>query len=398
MNHLSGGGPPAPDKAPRIAATPPMGWNSWNNFGWKITEGDVLRTAGALVSTGLRDLGYIYVVIDDCWSSKGGRDAHGDLAADPERFPSGIKALADHVHGLGLKIGIYSDAADRTCGGHPGSFGFEAQDAALWASWGIDFLKYDYCNAPADQESAVRRYTAMGAALKKTGREILYSLCEWGGRSPHLWGREAGGHMWRVSGDVFDSWVSIWIEQGKYYGVGVDVSLDIAAGLTEYGGPGGWNDLDMLVVGLRGKGTVHGGGMSDVEYRTHMSMWCMACSPLMIGCDVSAMDSPTAGLLMNPEVLSVSQDPRGIPARRAGVQGRCEVWKKPLADGSTAVALVNRGSSGADVILRAGEIGMRDSPKIARDLWAGSDAADFKAELVRRVQPHETILFKVTGS
>lgn len=356
-----------------------------------------MRTAGALVSTGLKDLGYTYVVIDDCWSSKGGRDSNGDLVPDPERFPGGIKALADHVHVLGLKIGIYSDAADRTCGGQPGSFGFEEQDAALWASWGIDFLKYDYCNAPFDQESAIHRYRAMGAALKKTGREFLFSLCEWGGRSPQLWGREVGGHMWRVSGDVFDSWVSIWIEQGKYYGVGVDVSLDIAAGLSEYGGPGGWNDLDMLVVGLRGKGTVHGGGMSDVEYRTHMSMWCMACSPLMIGCDVGAMDSRTAGLLMNPEVLSVNQDPLGIPARRAAVQGRCEVWRKPLADGSTAVALVNRGSSGAEVILRAGEIGMRDLPKIARDLWAGRDEGELTSELARRVQPHETILLKVTG-
>jgi alpha-galactosidase len=379
-----------------LAATPPMGWNSWNMFGPKVSQEVIRRTAEAIAASGLKDCGYEYVVIDDCWSRKSGRDSHGDLVPDPERFPGGIQALADHVHGLGLKIGIYSDAAEQTCGHHPGSLGFEDQDAELWASWGIDFLKYDYCAAPTDQAAAIERYTRMGEALRNTGREFLYSLCEWGGRAPHVWGRKAGGHMWRVSGDVYDSWVNIWMPDWNAYAVGVDVSLDLAAALAPYGGPGGWNDLDMLVVGLKGRGQISGCGMSPVEYRTHMSLWCMACSPLMIGCDVRTLETDTAELLMNREVLAVNQDPLGIPARRVKRSGRCEAWWKPLADGSAAVALVNRGSEGEDFRVKAGDISMLDEPKLVRDLWKGEDVADFNEETVQRIQPHETLLMKIT--
>jgi alpha-galactosidase len=380
----------------QLAATPPMGWNSWNMFGDKVNEQAVRGVADAIVSSGLRDCGYGYIVIDDCWSRKDGRDPNGDLVPDPEKFPNGLQALADYVHGLGFKIGLYSDAADRTCGGHPGSYGFEEQDAGLWAAWGIDFLKYDYCNAPFEQSAAIDRYSRMGAALRGTGREFLFSLCEWGNQSPHLWGRDTGGHMWRVSGDVFDSWVDIWMAAWKSYGKGVDVSLDIAHDLHEYGGPGGWNDLDMLVVGLKGRGQISGGGLSHLEYQTHMSMWCMACSPLMVGCDVRSMDQETAALLMNREVLAVNQDPLGAPAYRARQFGPCEVWKKPLADGSMAVALINRGSVGNDILLKARDVGLLESPKLVRDLWAGKDTADFTVELTQRVQPHETILLKIT--
>lgn len=374
-----------------------MGWNSWNQFGWNITEAVVRETANAIISSGLKDCGYEYVVIDDCWSKKEGRDGDGYLVADPDKFPNGIKALADYIHSLGLKIGIYSDAADKTCGSYPGSFGFEEQDAEMWASWGIDFLKYDYCFAPEDQATAIERYTRMGEALRSTGREFLFSLCEWGGRSPHLWGRSVGGHMWRVSGDVFDSWVNIWVAPHKYYGTGIDVSIDLADDLAEYGGPGGWNDLDMLIVGLKGKGLISGGGLSFVEYQTHMSMWCMACSPLMIGCDIRVMEPETASLLMNREVLAINQDALDRPARRVRRFGPCEVWKKPLADGSVAVALINRGASGSDVTFKASDIGLLDTPKLARNLWTQEDIADFRMELTRRVQPHETVLLKVTG-
>ena len=378
-----------------LAATPPMGWNSWNMFGSAVHETVVREISEAMVSSGLKDCGYEYIVIDDCWSQKGGRDRNGDLVPDPQKFPSGMKALTDYLHGLGFKVGIYSDAAKLTCGGHPGSYRFEDQDAARWAAWGFDFLKYDYCNAPFDQAEAIRRYTRMGEALRKTGREFLFSLCEWGGRGPHLWGRSVGGHAWRVSGDVFDSWINIWMPDWKTYGVGVDVSIDLANDLHEFGGPGGWNDLDMLVVGLRGKGQISGGGMSFIEYQTHMSMWCMACSPLMIGCDVRKLDRETASLLMNQEVLALSQDPLGRPAWRAKQFGPCEVWKKPLADGSTAVALINRGSTGCDILLKASDIGLLDQPKLVRNLWAGEAIADFKVELTQRVQPHETILLKI---
>jgi alpha-galactosidase len=380
-----------------LAATPPMGWNSWNQFGHRVDEAVIRETADALVSSGLKDCGYDYIVIDDCWSRKSGRDGNGDLVPDPERFPNGINALADHVHGKGLKIGIYSDAAEKTCGAFPGSFGFEAQDAKLWASWGIDFLKYDYCNAPEDQATAIDRYIRMGDALRNSGREFLFSLCEWGGRAPHVWGRKAGGHMWRVSGDVYDSWINLWVADWKTYAIGVDVSIDLAADLAEFGGPGGWNDLDMLVVGLKGKGQISGTGMSRIEYQTHMSMWCMACSPLMIGCDIRTLEPDTAALLMNREVLAVNQDPLGKPARRMKRFGCCEVWAKPLADGAAALALINRGSRGEEVRLLAGDIGLTDEPKLARNIWSGEDAADFTKEMTQRVQPHETILLKIKG-
>jgi alpha-galactosidase len=378
-----------------LAATPPMGWNSWNMYGSKVHEDLIRETAEALVSSGMKDCGYEYVVIDDCWSDKAGRDRTGSLVPDLEKFPSGMKALADAVHDMGLKLGIYSDAAELTCAKHPGSFGFEDEDAQLWASWGIDLLKYDYCSAPPDQETAIQRYARMGEALRRTGREFLFSLCEWGGRSPHLWGRQVGGHMWRISGDVFDSWVDVWMPSWKAYGIGVDTSIDLAAELAEYGGPGGWNDLDMLVVGLQGKGQITGGGLSFLEYQTHMSVWCMACSPLMVGCDVRKLDPQTAELLTNREVLAVNQDPLGRPARRVKRVGACEIWRKALSDGSAAVALINRGSSGADVTLKARDVGLLDGPKLARNLWKGEDFADFKAELTLRVQPHETVLLKI---
>jgi len=380
-----------------LAATPPMGWNSWNTFGNAIHETAVRETADAIVAMGFKDCGYEYIVIDDCWTRKDGRDSNGDLIPDPEKFPNGIKALADYVHSLGLKIGIYSDAAHLTCAGFPGSYEFEDQDAQLWASWGIDFLKYDYCHAPVEQAVAIERYRRMGEALRRTGREILYSLCEWGGRSPHLWGRSVGGQMWRSSGDVFDSWTNFLVVEHQWYGMGIDTLIDIAADLFEYGGPGGWNDLDMLVIGLKGKGQIPGKGMSFLEYQTHMSVWCMACSPLMIGCDVRTLDQETAALLMNREVLAVNQDPLGKPARRVRQHGPNEVWRKPLQDGSVAVALINRGSSGSDMTLRASDIGMLDTPKLARNLWTQQDIADFTQALTHHVQPHSTVLLKVTG-
>ncbi|HEY3476429.1 MAG TPA: glycoside hydrolase family 27 protein [Anaerolineales bacterium] len=378
-----------------LASTPPMGWNSWNTFGNKINETVVRETADALIATGLRDYGYEYIVIDDCWCVKDRRDGNGDLIPDPEKFPNGMKALADYVHSKGFNLGIYSDAAEKTCAGYPGSFGFEDQDAQLWASWEIDFLKYDYCHAPQEQAVAIERYTRMGEALRKTGREFLYSLCEWGGRAPHLWGRQVGGHMWRVSGDIHDTWINIWLRD--HYATGLDVAIDIAHEVHEYGGPGGWNDLDMLIVGLKGKGQIAGNGLSFLEYQTHMSLWCMACSPLMIGCDVRQLDSDTASLLMNREVLDVNQDPLGIPAKRVKQMGTCEIWTKRLADSSTALAVINRGSRAEDVTIRARDIGMLDQSKIARNLWTQQDSADFKAELVQRVQPHETVLLKVSA-
>jgi alpha-galactosidase len=377
------------------ASTPPMGWNSWNTFGVAINEAVVRETADALISTGLKDHGYNYIVIDDCWTVKTGRDGNSDLIPDPEKFPNGIKALSDYVHDRGFKLGIYSDAAEMTCAGYPGSLGFEDQDARLWASWGIDLLKYDYCHAPMfDQAIAIERYTRMGDALRNSGREFLFSLCEWGNQAPHLWGRQVGGHMWRVSGDVYDTWVNLQLP--GWQPLGIDTSIDIAHEVHAYGRPGGWNDLDMLVVGLKGKGQIAGTGMSFVEYQTHMSVWVMACSPLMIGCDIRQLDADTASLLMTREVLDVNQDSLGVPARRVARIGSCEVWTKPLAGKSVAVAVINRGSRTEEVTVKARHIGMLDSPKLARDLWLGEDIADFKVDLPVRVAAHQTIFLKVS--
>ncbi len=379
-----------------LASTPPLGWNSWNMFGPKIRAETVRDSADAIVSSGLKDLGYEYVVIDDCWSVKDGRDGNGDLIPDPARFPDGIKPVADYVHGKGLKFGIYSDAAELTCMSYPGSYGFEDQDAHLWASWGVDFLKYDYCFAPADQAAAIQRYTRMGDALKAAGREILFSICEWGYRMPHLWGRKAGGQMWRITQDIFDSWVDVLWD--KKWATGIDTAIDQAAGLYEAAGPGGWNDMDMLVVGLKGRGSIPGRGCSFHEYRTHVSMWSVLCSPLMIGCDVRVMDSETASLLMNREVLAVNQDPLGEQARRLIQNGPCEVWRKRLADGAIVLALLNRGSLGREIEFSAGSVGLLDNHKgVVLDLWKGQDVSDFKAKFAYTVEPHDTALLKIAG-
>jgi alpha-galactosidase len=378
-----------------LAAAPPLGWNSWNMLGSRVSASAVCGIADAIVLTGLKDCGYTYMVIDDCWSVKDHRDSHGDLIPDPERFPDGIKAVADHVHNRGLKFGIYSDAADRTCGGYPGSYTFEEQDASLWASWGVDFLKYDYCNAPPEQAAAIERYTRMGQALRGCEREVLFSLCEWGGRSPFLWGRKAGGHAWRVTGDVIDSWVNVLL--GNWWGLGIDSVLDLAVNLHPYAGPGGWNDMDMLVVGLGGKGNVPGSGASFLEYQTQFSMWSMLCSPLMIGCDVRTLTPEIAGLLMNREVLAVNQDALGKQAVRLSKNGSLEVWRKPLADGSLALALLNRGSTGAEIQFTAGEIGLLDGTRgVIRDLWKQADVADFRPSFAYEVLPHATQLLKIS--
>lgn len=380
-----------------LASTPPMGWNSWNNFGPKVSEEAVRQTADAFVKIGLKDCGYEYLVIDDCWSVKTGRDTNGDLVPDPDRFPHGMRALADYVHDKGLKIGIYSDAAERTCGNYPGSFGFEEQDAALWASWGIDFLKYDYCHAPGDQSTAIDRYTRMGQALQNCGRQILFSLCEWGGRSPWLWGRQVGGQMWRVTGDVVDSWADIRMAENNWTPLGIDSAIEIAVNLHPYASPGGWNDLDMLVVGLKGRGNIPGLGLAFHEYQTHLSMWSILCSPLMIGCNIPNMDNETAALLLNREVLAVNQDPLGRQAWRLQQHGGLELWKKPLADGAIALALLNRGSWGGEIAFTAGEIGMLDTPKLVRDLWKKQDIADFTTRFSLEVLPHSTHLLKITS-
>jgi alpha-galactosidase len=379
-----------------LASKPPMGWNSWNLFGSQISESAVREMADVLVASGLKDCGYEYLVVDDCWAVKDSRDTHGNLTPDPERFPNGMKPVADYVHSQGLKFGIYSDAAEMTCAGYPGSYGFEAQDAALWASWGVDYLKYDYCHAPTDQASAIERYTRMGQALKNCGRDILFSICEWGVREPWQWARQTGGQMWRATGDVMDNWTTML--QAPWWKPETEGLPGLTEAIAAQAGPGGWNDMDMLVVGLNGTGHIPGQGASFWEYRMQMSMWSVLCSPLMIGCDIRAMSEETRTLLMNREILAINQDRLGRQAVRVRKEGPLEVWRKPLADGSMVLALLNLGSESGHFAFGLAEAGWMEAEKAqVRDVWKGEDVADLKAVNKFSVLPHDTLVLKVSG-
>jgi len=357
---------------PNLALTPPMGWNSWNPFGENVSEKVIKETADAFVSSGLKDAGYTYIVIDDIW--QGGRDSvTGLLYPDPVRFPSGIKALADYVHSKGLKFGIYSDAGTLTCGDKPGSFGYEEKDAKLFAEWEVDYLKYDFCYCPDyaslhnDYKMAMARYKAMGDALKATGRPIVFSICEWGPRSPWLWGREVGGHLWRTSYDVGDKWDE---PRNEHSQIGILTSIDVMCDLERFAGPGGWNDPDMLVIGLNNSGFIKGGGCTYEEYRTQMSMWCMFSAPLMLGCDVSNMTEATKTILLNKEIIAIDQDPLGKQAFRVMRKDGFEAWKKPLSGNRVAIAFLNRNSKEGSVTVTPEQLELDPDIKYETyDVW-----------------------------
>lgn len=370
-----------------LALTPPMGWNSWNTFGSNVNEDLIRSTADAFVENGLKEAGYEYVVIDDLWEAD---SREGDrLTWNPETFPSGIAALADYVHARGLKFGIYSCAGTHTCAGKPGSYGYEDIDAATFAEWGVDFLKYDFCYVPPGVHGPTL-YRRMGQALRSTGRPILYSICDWGSCEPWDWGASVGGHMWRTTGDINDSWASV-----------VDIGFDRQADLFPYAGPGHWNDPDMLVVGMYGKGNVAKGGCSDAEYRSHFSLWCLLCAPLMIGCDVRNMNDATRDILLNRDVIAVNQDPLGIQAHRIGsaVKGtpRAEIWAKPLADGSVAAGMFNVGDLKERRMGIAWEtLGIHDRRECAvRDIWTGDDLGVFTREFSTVVLRHDVRLVRI---
>jgi len=330
-----------------LARTPQMAWNSWNHFGCNINEQLIRATAKAVVTTGLKAAGYTYVNMDDCWARS--RTANGTIVADPKAFPSGIKALADYVHSLGLNFGLYSDAGTQTCQGRPGSLGYETNDANTYASWGVDYLKYDNCNNQNIPPQT--RYPVMRDALNKTGRHILYSMCEWGEDDPATWAGPVG-NSWRTTGDISDSWTSMLS------------NLDKNNMVSAFAGPGGWNDPDMLEVG--------NGGMTNAEYVAHFSLWAVVKAPLIIGTDVTNMSPATLAILTAPEVIAVNQDPLGIQGRR--VQRRnatqTEVWAGPLADHSVAAVLLNRGSSDNDVTVLWPRIGLNANTLCSvRDLW-----------------------------
>ena len=343
----------AQDPSKGLASTPPMGWNSWNKFGCNVNEEMIRKMADAMVSSGMKDAGYQYVVIDDCWQVE--RDASGNIVADVKHFPAGIKALADYVHSRGLRFGIYSDAGSMTCAKRPGSLGHEYQDALQYAAWGVDYLKYDWCNTTTQDAQAA--YALIRNALNATGRPIVLSICEWGTAKPWLWGAKVGGNLWRTTGDISDVW------QGKdKHRLGVVDILDMQDGLQSYAGPGHWNDPDMLEVG--------NGGMTTDEYRAHFSLWSILAAPLLAGNDLRDMKSEIHDILTNKEVIAVNQDPMGRQGRRVKKDGDLEVWAKQMQDGSRSVVLLNRDSSEKEIAVSWEDIGYPAHLSASvRDLW-----------------------------
>ncbi|WOK98900.1 alpha-galactosidase [Canna indica] len=334
----------------------------------------ILYAADALVDTGLSKLGYHYVNIDDCWGELN-RDSQGNLLAKKSTFPSGIKSLADYVHGKGLKLGIYSDAGYQTCSKTmPGSLGYEEQDAKTFASWGVDYLKYDNCNNPGT--SPRERYAKMSSSLQNSGRNIFFSLCEWGIDDPATWAKSVG-NSWRTTGDIFDSWDSMTSradENDKW---------------ATYAGPGGWNDPDMLEVG--------NGGMTKEEYRSHLSIWALAKAPLLIGCDVRSISKDALEILSNSEVIDVNQDSLGVQGRKVVSRGGKEVWAGPLSSNRIAVVLWNRGSSQAIIKVEWSDLGLSPSTVLqVRDLWAHSDIGSAQGQLTGTVDSHACKMYVLT--
>lgn len=370
--------------------TPPMGWMSWNLFSEHINEQLLREMADAMVSGGYRDAGYEYLFIDDCW--QGGRDNRNNLISDPEKFPSGIKALADYVHARGLKLGIYSDAAQLTCAGRTASYGFEEQDARTFASWGIDYLKYDYCNAPADSAEAHRRYKIMGDALAKSGRRIALGVCEWGQLHPELWAAEAGGTVWRTTYDVRDMWVDK-VHQG---GMGILDIVNVTAPLYSYARPGHWNDMDMLVVGLEGRGgpssDLGGTGCTYTEYQSQMSLWCMEASPLAMTHDLRNENAETRRILLNKEIIAINQDALGKAAERKVYKETYQVFVRPLTGNRWAIAVLNTAEQPQVIRVDFSALGIAGRCSV-RDVWAHKQIARKAAFWKGRVAVHETKVF-----
>ncbi len=348
---------------------PPMGWNSWNTFGRNIDEKLILETADAMVENGLLEAGYDYLVIDDCWSEKK-RDENGRLVPDREKFPNGIKAVADYVHAKGLKFGIYSCCGNLTCAGYPGSFDYEFIDAKTFAEWGVDYLKYDYCFKPMNQDGHLL-YKRMGLALANCGRDICFSACSWGVDQTNEWIKETGAHLWRSTGDINDSWASI---------------RELAMKQTDFlttNGQGCFNDMDMLIVGMRGKGNVAVAGCTDEEYKTHFSLWAMLGSPLMIGCDIRNMDDMTKEILLNKEVIAINQDASYRQPFQCGHfwwHDDVKVWAKYLDGGDIAIGIFNLKDNAVDPFISFDSLGLsRISGKalLIRDLWKHEDLGIF---------------------
>ncbi|MBI4905818.1 MAG: glycoside hydrolase family 27 protein [Acidobacteria bacterium] len=366
--------PALKDLAPNgLAKTPPMGWNSWNKFRTRFDDKTVREIADAIVASGMKAAGYQYINIDDGWQWK--RDASGVLQPNPN-FPN-MKALADYVHSKGLKLGIYSSPGPRTCAGYEGSYGHEEIDAKTWAAWGIDYLKYDWCSAGRiwKDEDMRALYQRMGEALRKAGRPIVYSLCQYGRANVGEWGPKVGGNLWRTTFDIRDqhqSMDAIGFSQHDW---------------AKYAAPGQWNDPDMLEIG--------NGGMNAEEYRTHMSLWSLLAAPLIAGNDIRSMDTATKEILLNKEIIAVDQDPLGKAATRIAKAGDTEVWARPLKGGAYAVGLFNRGGAETSVSVKWADLQLNGKVKV-RDLWAHADRGAHADSFEAKVPSHGVVMLRLT--
>jgi alpha-galactosidase len=367
-----------------LAKTPPMGWNSWNKFACDgINETVIRETADAMVASGMRDAGYQYIVIDDCWQVS--RDSAGNIQADPVKFPHGIKALADYIHSKGLKFGMYTCAGRNTCAGRTASEGYEWQDARQYAAWGVDYLKEDWCNAGT--QNAPASYTLMRDALYKAGRPIVFSLCEWGSNKPWTWAKDIG-HLWRSCGDIGNTWNFMEAGNGSAYGGSVIGNLDLQNGLEKYAGPGHWNDPDMLEVG--------NGALTTEEEKSHFTLWCMLAAPLMAGNDLRHMSPETQHILTNKDVIAIDQDPLGQQGYRAGFNQDLEIFVKPLQGGDTAICLFNRGDQEKKLDVSWKDLSIGPNHHL-KDVWKGemqgTTASNYHGTLAR----HAVILLKLTN-
>ncbi|MBS2211950.1 glycoside hydrolase family 27 protein [Carboxylicivirga mesophila] len=380
-------------KAENLALTPPMGWNSWNTFGTDINEQLVKDIADAFVDLGLKDAGYEYIVLDDGWMAME-RDEHYNLVPHPDKFPNGMKAVVDYVHSKGLKFGIYNCAGATTCAGYPGSRGFEYIDAKLYAEWGVDFLKYDWCDT--ENLNAKGAYQTMRDALQASGRPILFSICEWGDNEPWKWGEEMG-HMWRVTGDIINCW-DCTVGHGTWSSLGVWPIIRLRKDIRKYSGPGHWNDFDMMEVG---------NGMTPAEDRVHFAMWAMLASPLIMGNDLRSASNETIKTLTNKEVIAINQDALGIQAYCHTNEGDMEVWAKPLANGEWAIAFINMGQETLQLDfdwawhpvkddLSGREMSVNAIEYTIRDAYAHKKRGTTKAKLKGEIGAHDIMLLRLT--
>jgi alpha-galactosidase len=391
--------PAAPAKLSNgLALTPPMGWSSWNQFGDAINEQLVVETLDAMVTHGLRDAGYVYVNLDDGWQRHKGSRRDKPLEADPLKFPHGIKFLADYAHARGMKLGIYSGPGPTTCAGYTGSEGHEDADAAMFAGWGVDHLKYDSCCSHKDAPKAVLQplLKKMSQALLAQPRGMVYHACHCGWADIWEWAADIGVNHWRIGQDISDDFNVPGLREKYYFDV-LDM-LDRGVGLEKHAGPGHWNDYDMLIVGLNGRSQeLVGTGASNTEYRSHFSLWAMVNSPLLIGADVRRLDADTLETLGNREVIALNQDKLGAAAEKVRDDGDLEIYAKELSDGSIAVALLNRGSATADMTVSPRrDLGVPWKRYRARDLWHHTDGGPYDIPFTTEVMSHEARLLRLT--